>query len=216
MISQKVGLTVRVVQVWFQNTRARDRREGRLVPIPCGPTCYPTFALTANAESFSSPKLSPQIAMDQPLDLSTKKSCTSSPMTSPYRYDSDECGAVNLSRKSPQSAQRPPSVCYASQTQTTAAITTTTPPPSFERRMLPCGTVTPSVNGAFFSMERIMYRNLSASPVTSSSPNYNGSCSPNSSDSHSWKQVSSMVCVCIRLAGTRPGRLWTGRKPPYS
>ncbi|KAJ8980222.1 hypothetical protein NQ317_010219 [Molorchus minor] len=32
-IASSIGFPVRVVQVWFQNTRARDRREGRLIQI---------------------------------------------------------------------------------------------------------------------------------------------------------------------------------------
>lgn len=222
-ISQKVGLAVRVVQVWFQNNRARDRREGRLVHVPyvSAASTYPTFSVNASSEFYSSPNSSPQL-IDQPLDLSTKKSFTSSPIMSPYRYDSDDCGAVNLSCKSPSSGQQPSSgVSFLASTaerlqlqtqattmstiltsttnntsttsgsssiSTTPTTTTTTPPP-FEKNMLPRGGVTPSVNVAFFSMERRMYANSSTSPVTSSSPNYNGSCSPNSSHSHSWKQV---------------------------
>nr|XP_024215380.1 zinc finger protein 1 isoform X2 [Halyomorpha halys] len=51
-IAERVGFPVRVVQVWFQNSRARDRREGRLLTVPYLPL-YP----------------------EQPLDLSTKRSC---------------------------------------------------------------------------------------------------------------------------------------------
>lgn len=159
-ISQKVGFPVRVVQVWFQNNRARDRREGRLVHTPFIPT-YQTYPLNTNSET------------DQPLDLSTKKSFSSSPMTSPYRYDSDEYGAVNLTRKSPN-------VQYGERNQT---------PPLDKVNRLPQRNVTPNGTAAgYFAMDRIVYVNSPHSPVTSSSPNYNGSCSPNSSDS--WKQVS--------------------------
>lgn len=170
-ISQQVGFPVRVVQVWFQNNRARDRREGRLVHIPYAPT----FTPFANSE-FYSPNSSPQIAADQPLDLSTKKSFSSSPMTSPYRYDSDECGAVNLSRKSPS----------AHLVQSYAVECNRTPPLDKIARRLPQRNATPNgTSVSYFSMERIVY--ASHSPVTSGSPNYEGSCSPNSSDS--WKQV---------------------------
>ncbi|XP_065206485.1 zinc finger protein 1 isoform X2 [Planococcus citri] len=180
-ISQKVGFPVRVVQVWFQNNRARDRREGKLVYSQYKST-YPSFALTSlnpNTEFYSSPTSSPQISTDQPLDLSTKKSFNSSPMTSPYRYDSDECGAVNLSRKSPSVHQN--NVQYGERNQT---------PPLIDNKLsrgLPQRNLTPNGTPAgYFSMDRIIYVNSSQSPVTSSSPNYNGSCSPNSSDS--WKQ----------------------------
>ncbi len=178
-ISQKVGFPVRVVQVWFQNNRARDRREGRLVQIPYSPAAtYPAFSY--------SPGSSPQIIMDQPLDLSTKRSSiNSSPVTSPsYRYDSDEYGAVNLSRKSPSVHQ------VHSEIHCFTKLDRMTPPPIEKRPLLQRNATTPNSNTNSFSMERIVYSN-SHSPVTSSSPIYNGSCSPKSSDSHSWKMVSS-------------------------
>ncbi|CAG5052536.1 unnamed protein product [Parnassius apollo] len=86
-IAQQIGLDNRVVQVWFQNNRARVRRMTQSVAVS-----------------------------DQPLDLSTKKSSlsvTSSPSPSPpcsisvTHSDSEE--AVNLSQKSSRSTtpQRP-------------------------------------------------------------------------------------------------------------
>jgi len=191
-ISQKVRLQVRVVQVWFQNNRARDRREGRLVHIPYATPTYPSYPLSATTTlttppDFYSPNVSPavQSAMDQPLDLSTKKSFNSSPNLSPFTYDSDDCGAVNLSRKSPTSAlpSSQMTLGYVDRVHAT--------PPSpllLDKKVLKRGNVTPNANGSVFSMERLMYVR-SQSPVTSSSPNNNGSCSPNSLDSHSWKQV---------------------------
>ncbi|XP_045766019.1 zinc finger protein 1 isoform X1 [Maniola jurtina] len=80
-IAQQIGLDNRVVQVWFQNNRARVRRMSQVVALS-----------------------------DQPLDLSTKKSSasvTSSPSPSPTcsisvtHSDSEE--AVNLSQKSSRS-----------------------------------------------------------------------------------------------------------------
>ncbi|CAH2105190.1 unnamed protein product [Euphydryas editha] len=80
-IAQQIGLDNRVVQVWFQNNRARVRRMTQAIAV-----------------------------MDQPLDLSTKKSnafLTSSPSPSPpcsisvTHSDSEE--AVNLSQKSSRS-----------------------------------------------------------------------------------------------------------------
>ncbi|XP_050544970.1 zinc finger protein 1 isoform X2 [Daktulosphaira vitifoliae] len=67
-IADRIGFSVRVVQVWFQNNRARDRREGRLVHMPYSPA-------------------SSVLHVEQPLDLSTKR----------YKEVQDECGAVNLS-----------------------------------------------------------------------------------------------------------------------
>lgn len=91
-IADQVNLAVRVVQVWFQNNRARDRREGRPVCVPYVP------------QSTWFPADSPPLANEQPLDLSTKKSQGSSPPESPPRSDSEE--AVNLSQK-PQLFIRP-------------------------------------------------------------------------------------------------------------
>ncbi|XP_063360114.1 zinc finger protein 1 isoform X2 [Cydia amplana] len=78
-IAQEIGLHNRVVQVWFQNNRARVRRMTQTVAV-----------------------------YDQPLDLSTKKSAsvTSSPSPSPCSISvthSDSEEAVNLSQKSSRS-----------------------------------------------------------------------------------------------------------------
>ncbi|XP_041970392.1 zinc finger protein 1 isoform X2 [Aricia agestis] len=79
-IAHQIGLDSRVVQVWFQNNRARVRKMTQAIGIA-----------------------------DQPLDLSTKKSSasvTSSPSPSPCSISvthSDSEEAVNLSQKSSRS-----------------------------------------------------------------------------------------------------------------
>ncbi|KAJ0179064.1 hypothetical protein K1T71_005839 [Dendrolimus kikuchii] len=79
-IAQQIGLDNRVVQVWFQNNRARVRKMTQIITN-----------------------------LDQPLDLSTKKSnlsVTSSPSPSPCSISvthSDSEEAVNLSQKSSRS-----------------------------------------------------------------------------------------------------------------
>ncbi|KAF6204174.1 hypothetical protein GE061_002514 [Apolygus lucorum] len=85
-IADKLGFPMRVVQVWFQNNRARDRREGRLVHVPYVPVFPNMFPCT-----------SPQ-SSEQPLDLSTKKFPNYSPASSPPRSDSED-GAMNLTRR---------------------------------------------------------------------------------------------------------------------
>lgn len=79
-IADKIGFPVRVVQVWFQNTRARDRREGRLLQAPYLPLFPSNVPLLATA-------------LEQPLDLSTKKARS----VSPARPGDVE--AMNLSRR---------------------------------------------------------------------------------------------------------------------
>lgn len=49
-IAEKIGFPVRVVQVWFQNARARDRREGRsITPTPS------TYSQASYTSSYSNP-----------------------------------------------------------------------------------------------------------------------------------------------------------------
>ncbi|XP_059479784.1 zinc finger protein 1-like isoform X2 [Neocloeon triangulifer] len=114
-IAEQLGFTERVVQVWFQNTRARDRREGRLL----GP--YPTFGeyphLNGTLVALNNNKTLPPPDFNLPLDLSTKKhpvqphfpSAASSHCSSPRGglSDSDDNGAINLSRKSSPTPFRP-------------------------------------------------------------------------------------------------------------
>ncbi|KAF5295561.1 hypothetical protein FQR65_LT10424 [Abscondita terminalis] len=120
-IAEKIGFPVRVVQVWFQNTRARDRREGRLIQVPYNPLGSMPLRLPPAMVPSSSSGLrvgyplvsSPQYNLEQPLDLSTKKSPLlsghSSPSGSPHRPPSSnphsESGeeVVNLSHKSSRS-----------------------------------------------------------------------------------------------------------------
>lgn len=114
-IAEKIGFPVRVVQVWFQNTRARDRREGRLIQIPYSTPSIPIRfpQMPSNPQylihkAYPSP---PQYISEQPLDLSTKKeppSHDSSPSSSPHRpmsaqHSDSGDDAVNLSHKSSRS-----------------------------------------------------------------------------------------------------------------
>ncbi|XP_050306334.1 zinc finger protein 1 isoform X2 [Anthonomus grandis grandis] len=113
-ISANIGFSVRVVQVWFQNTRARDRREGRLIQVPYSPA--------ASGSRYSIPNIplntqllphSPQFVSEEPLDLSVKRdradmSNESSPSCSPMRpqsvnYSESHDEVVNLSQKSSRS-----------------------------------------------------------------------------------------------------------------
>lgn len=108
-IAEKIGFPVRVVQVWFQNTRARDRREGRLVQIPYSPLQVYPQNLVPSQNLLRTLPYGPSSPHEQPLDLSIKKesSIISSPGSSPQRPtsipQSDSEEAVNLSQKSSRS-----------------------------------------------------------------------------------------------------------------
>uniref|UniRef100_A0A6P7GNG9 Zinc finger protein 1 isoform X1 n=1 Tax=Diabrotica virgifera virgifera TaxID=50390 RepID=A0A6P7GNG9_DIAVI len=104
-IASSIGFPVRVVQVWFQNTRARDRREGKLIQVPYSPLqSSPCFSLPPKPPVSVSPN---QYTCEQPLDLSIKRDVTSpesSPSCSPCRPSSDtNYEVVNLSRKTSRS-----------------------------------------------------------------------------------------------------------------
>ncbi|XP_066248929.1 zinc finger E-box-binding homeobox protein zag-1 isoform X2 [Euwallacea similis] len=93
-IATSIGFPVRVVQVWFQNTRARDRREGRLVQVPYSPA-------TPSGSRYSAPA-KPQVPhpeiSEQPLDLSVKRGSVSndtSPSCSPARPHSNHFQGSN-------------------------------------------------------------------------------------------------------------------------
>lgn len=117
-IAATIGFPVRVVQVWFQNTRARDRREGRLIQVPYSPASslprYPTTLIPLSSGNHKlSLSMSPnQYISEQPLDLSIKKetvSNESTPSSSPRRPASANLHSesidevVNLSRKTSRS-----------------------------------------------------------------------------------------------------------------
>lgn len=106
-IADQIGFPVRVVQVWFQNTRARDRREGRLVQIPYNPPPRLPPNMVPSSYHRVAHQLVPSPASEQPLDLSVKReSRLSSPERSPSsNHHSDSGGeeVVNLSYKSSRS-----------------------------------------------------------------------------------------------------------------
>lgn len=114
-IAEAVGFPVRVVQVWFQNARARDRREGRVIQVPynSAPVRFPCLVPSNQSVGHKMLPLSPnQYISEQPLDLSTKKGNLSSesslsnspqrPASANHQSDSGE-EVVNLSHKSSRS-----------------------------------------------------------------------------------------------------------------
>ncbi|KAJ8961599.1 hypothetical protein NQ314_005916 [Rhamnusium bicolor] len=83
-IAASIGFPVRVVQVWFQNTRARDRREGRLIQVPYSPTS----SLPKYQAGWKLTVPSNQYISEQPLDLSIKKEVVSNESSPLYRKSS--------------------------------------------------------------------------------------------------------------------------------
>lgn len=104
-IAQRLVLDARVVQVWFQNNRSRERKMG----IPAGGSIAKPLNVPKQS-ALPSNSISPSFSIthdDQPLDLSLKKECNSpvpstSPRygTAPLQNDSNVTEEVmNLSRR---------------------------------------------------------------------------------------------------------------------
>ncbi|XP_030760348.1 zinc finger E-box-binding homeobox protein zag-1 isoform X2 [Sitophilus oryzae] len=109
-IASSIGFPVRVVQVWFQNTRARDRREGRLIQVPYSPVASGSrYSVPSTHAGY--PALPHEDASEQPLDLSIKRDSNSNettPCSSPKRphsvnHSESHDEVVNLSHKSSRS-----------------------------------------------------------------------------------------------------------------
>ena len=81
-IAEAIGHPYKVVKVWFQNSRAKDRREGKLGGSSSGPAVkYPTPPpSTSSSQQHDSPAGSPIPGLiierepkDLPLDLTTRQ-----------------------------------------------------------------------------------------------------------------------------------------------
>lgn len=73
-LANRVDYPPRVVQVWFQNTRARDRRLGRLAPSSIGRLPNSSFGANHRSSGINkrvSDSMSPYLDSMDPIDLST-------------------------------------------------------------------------------------------------------------------------------------------------
>uniref|UniRef100_A0A1Q3EY93 Putative homeobox transcription factor sip1 n=1 Tax=Culex tarsalis TaxID=7177 RepID=A0A1Q3EY93_CULTA len=157
LIAKRVGMEARVVQVWFQNNRSRERKMGGSTGVP-PPSPAPTAAAPPS-----------QSEAEQPLDLSIRKS-DSSPSSSP-RYGTapqsqsesaataaallDE--AMNLSLKSQSRSSTP----YKGFYPYPPALVRQTPSPNEQLRAppLPAGYPTglaPTAPVSFVGMDRLL------------------------------------------------------------
>ena len=81
-VAETIGHPYKVVKVWFQNSRARDRREGKQ-PVPVAEPKYPTPPPSIGS-MLQSPGCTPTPgAREVPLDLTTKGGGSLSPSVTP-------------------------------------------------------------------------------------------------------------------------------------
>lgn len=174
-IADRIGFSVRVVQVWFQNNRARDRREGRLVHMPYSPAPTSMLAVSVSATTTATNP-------EQPLDLSTKRNRRSG------KDDYDECsGAVNLSLNVVQ--------YWAAAAAANSRDDCSSSPPAYlpSRR-------TPQLSGAYPPPSPVYVappppssrHPASHSPIPAVTLRHHGSLSP-ASEKRLWKRVSIFI-----------------------
>ena len=127
-ISERLSISPEVVRVWFQNTRARDKREGKPFALPCFPaglvrpaverpplpvySAVPMFySALPQLPSLLAPPTPPE-ECEQPLDLSTKRNAAGSTSPPPAsdtssRASTPAAAVVALSGERPVYQQSP-------------------------------------------------------------------------------------------------------------
>ena len=106
-IAEAISHPYKVVKVWFQNCRARDRREGKLPALTAPQAKYPTPPPSTASREGGSPACSPlpfmarmrELPNSLPLDLTTKHlspSTTPPPLIVEEREEKEEEEGVSL------------------------------------------------------------------------------------------------------------------------
>nr|XP_029734213.1 zinc finger protein 1-like [Aedes albopictus] len=205
VIAKRVGMEARVVQVWFQNNRSRERKMGNLInnrnPIQADGATPAMFTADQSAPSQTGSET------DQPLDLSVKKP-DSIPSGSP-RYGTAPCSqpdtaslldeAMNLSVKSSRSStpfkgfypynQFPPEMMIR-QTPSpneAAAHPRQRPPPIAAAAAAPGYAPIPPSDSAFLGMDRFLQH--FPPELTRGPPIRADSLSPGAPEKRPWRDL---------------------------
>lgn len=145
-IAEKIGFPVRVVQVWFQNARARDRREGRsITPTQPGysqpnygseysppsyttasytsnyaPTCYPTPASQASTRAIGLSHYYPSLLAPGLVYPGGHGRTSPTPADRADEHDDDQPLDLSTKKSSPAASPKPASVLSDSDADSTS------------------------------------------------------------------------------------------------
>ncbi|XP_076046909.1 Zn finger homeodomain 1 [Oratosquilla oratoria] len=149
-IADKIGFSVRVVQVWFQNARARDRREGRSITPTPTPSFYSPMSYNAPVSQssknilghFYPPIISHGFVYQHPLPTSTNSRV--SPSESDFVVDDEQPLDLSTKKSTPSTSPKPTSVYSDSDADSTSlAISckseSRTPTPTSLNNNVPAG-----------------------------------------------------------------------------
>lgn len=192
-IAQRLMLDPRVVQVWFQNNRSRERKMNNISYKKDFQLPHPMFVGHSISPSLSSP-----IDIDQPLDLSIKKESTTSTPSSSPRYgivpnqaDNNNADEVmNLSLKNEGRGIAPYRLFNYGVSLTNGSSESQTPSPS--QAHTPYSYMMPTPTLGLVSMERLlqMTPDMPRNPLLGFKTERDNSLSPGS-EKRLWKDENS-------------------------
>ncbi|KAK7074403.1 Zinc finger E-box-binding homeobox 2, partial [Halocaridina rubra] len=145
-IAEKIGFPVRVVQVWFQNARARDRREGRSItptqPVysqssytseyspsnytpasytsTYAPTCYPTPTSESGGKPLSFSNYYPSLLAPSLVYPVGHGQTSPTPADRADTHDDDQPLDLSTKKSSPSTSPKPASVVSDSDADSTS------------------------------------------------------------------------------------------------